>query len=73
MMEYTGKYWEMESKELGETVNILEYKAENRKHLAAWCECSKCGKPIKRLMYVVQDMEDIEVMYLGADCVKKFT
>jgi hypothetical protein len=36
-----------------------------------YCLCSRCNKPIKNILYVVQsDSTDIEMLYLGADCVK---
>lgn len=74
-MDYTGNYRTLDSKLLGHTVNVLEYRAENGKQLSRcfWENCSRCGKPIKRVMFVVQEADtDIEEMYLGADCVKKF-
>lgn len=69
-MEYTGKYRSMFSEELGEQVNILEYRAKDARF--PWCECDKCHKPIVRKMFVVQDKDDVEVFCLGADCIKKF-
>lgn len=68
-MKYTGKYRTMDSKKYGK-VNILEYRSEDG---VPYCECDKCGKDIKRRMFVVQDAQtDIEILYLGAECIKKF-
>lgn len=76
MMEYTGNYWTMFSETLGQEVNILECKdSSGNAHPANWryCDCDMCHKPIKRHMFVVQEVDtDVETMYLGADCVKKF-
>lgn len=67
-MEYTGKYYSKNTTDYG-LVNILEYRSDSK---YPYCECSKCGKDIKRLMYVVQSPEnDTEIAYLGADCVQK--
>ena len=67
-MEYTGKYRKMFSSELGENVSILEYKSADN---FPYCDCDRCGKPIRRRMFVVQsEVTDIELMYLGAECVK---
>lgn len=68
-MEYTGKYRTVNSKKYG-TVGILEYKSDSK---IPYCECTRCGKDIKRIMYVVQDSNDIEVEYLGAECIKHFS
>jgi len=67
-MEYTGEYTEMTSKKYGK-VHILKYQS---KQPNPYCECSMCGQYIKRTMYVVQDENDIEVEYLGSECVKHF-
>lgn len=70
-MEYTGKHKTMRSTICGEVVSVLEYKGDND---IPYCECSRCGKDIKRKMYVVQSAETgIELMYLGAECIKKFS
>lgn len=70
-MEYTGKSKKMYSEVLQEDVIILQYRS---RHNAPYCTCSRCGRDIKRLMYVVQSCEtDIELMYLGSCCVKKLT
>ena len=67
-MEYTGEYKEITSKNYGK-VYILKYKSEQP---YPYCECTMCGKPIKRTMYVVQDENDIELEYLGSECIKHF-
>ena len=72
-MEYTGIYWYMDSKTAGERVAILKYEAPKREAQIPYCKCSACGKDIKRTMFVVQSAEDdVELYYLGADCIKKF-
>lgn len=74
-MDYTGRYRTIDSEQLGHSVNILEYKANNGEQLSRcyWTECSRCGKPIKRVMFVVQDAEtDVEELYFGSDCIKYF-
>lgn len=72
MMEYTGKYWSMFSEVCDEKVNILEYKSAHKTKIP-WCECSRCGKPITANLYVVQSEEtDVEMFYLGPECIKKF-
>jgi len=70
-MKYIGKYKNMYSNTCGEEVSILEYRSDNK---YPYCECTMCGKDIKRHMFVVQSRKtDIELMYLGADCIKKFS
>ena len=70
-MEYTGNYRTMYSELCGEDVSILEYRSRDN---IPYCECTRCGKDIKRRMFVVQSKEtDVELMYLGADCIKQFT
>lgn len=74
-MDYTGRYRTVDSEILGHKVNILEYRAERGERLSScfWEACSRCGKPIRRVLFVVQDAEtDVEEMYLGADCIKRF-
>ena len=72
-MEYTGKHKTLFSQICGETVNVLEYKDETKMNIP-YCECTRCGKPIKKTMYVIQSKEtDVELMYLGSDCIKKFS
>lgn len=69
-MEYTGNFKTMFSETCGENVAILEYKSKDN---VPYCDCTRCGKPIKRIMYVVQSNgTGVELMYLGSDCVKKF-
>lgn len=69
-MEYTGNYIEMYSKDLDRVVAILEYKSNDN---TPYIECSRCGKPIRRKMYVIQDSNtDLEIAYLGSECIKHF-
>lgn len=70
-MEYTGNYKNMYSDICGEEVAILEYKSKEKN---PYCECTRCGKPIIKKMYVVQSKETgIELMYLGSECIKHFS
>lgn len=70
-MEYTGNYKETYSNILGEEVYIMEYKSD---HNIPYCECTRCGKLIRRKMYVIQSKEtDVELMYLGSECIRHFT
>lgn len=70
-MEYTGKYKKVHSDLLGEDVYILEYRSKER---FPYCDCSRCGKPIIKKMYVIQNCEtDVEMMYLGSECIKHFS
>ena len=67
-MKYTGRYITKYSKLLKQDVDILEYRSKDG---IPYCDCDRCGKPIKRLMYVVQDPETgLEIMYLGSECIK---
>ncbi len=69
-MEYTGKFKSFYSEDLKKAVSVLEYKQEKG---IPYMECSRCGQLIKRKMYVVQDDEtDIEMLYLGSECIKHF-
>ena len=69
-MEYTKFMGYKRSNIAGEEVAILKYESKSN---APYCECSRCGKPIKRTMYVVQSREtDVELFYLGSECFKKF-
>lgn len=79
MMDYIGNWKKMFSKELNQDVNILEYKdndpVKQVPGACRWyyCLCDKCHKQIKSHMFVVQSAEDdVEMLYLGADCIKKF-
>ena len=70
-MEYTGKYWSMNSVVFGK-VNVLEYKSKSK---FPWDTCTRCGKNLIRHMYVVQCAEegpelDVEMAYLGPECIK---
>lgn len=69
-MDYTGKHYTMYSEICGEMVNVLKYKSNTN---LPYCECDRCGKMIKRTIYVVQSAEnDVEMMYLGSECIKHF-
>ena len=68
-MEFTGKITKVMSKVHGKTVTVLEYKSKSK---IPYMECSRCGKPIKNKMYVVQDPETcVELEYLGSVCAKQ--
>ena len=68
MMTFTGNYKQMFSKDFGEHVSILEYRSDDN---VPYCDCDRCGKPIVKRMFVVQSKEtDIEIAYLGSECVK---
>lgn len=70
-MTYTGNYKSMSSQICGEDVDILEYRSTDR---FPYCDCTRCGKPITRRMWVVQSKETgIELMYLGSECIKRFS
>lgn len=70
MMKYTGKYTESYSRVFDCPISILEYRSDDN---IPYCACSRCGKPIKRTMYVVQDSNtDLEIAYLGSECIKHF-
>lgn len=68
-MEYTDYLGSRYSEDAGEEVNVLLYTST---HSVPYCDCTRCGKPIKRRMYVIQSKEtDVELMYLGSDCFRK--
>lgn len=68
MIEYKGVTNKGFSKMFGENVSILKYKI---KCLIPYCDCDRCGKPIKATMYVAQSKEtDVELGYFGSECVK---
>lgn len=70
-MEYTGKWKEMYSQDFKQAIHILEYKSK-RDTSIPYCDCDRCGKPIKNHMFVIQSAEDdVEMAYYGADCIKK--
>lgn len=53
----------------GQDVSLLLYESKDK---VPYCDCSRCGKPIKRKMIVVQDAETaVEMFYLGTDCYRK--
>ena len=66
-MKYTGRF-ERKHSECG-MVSILEYRSDSD---VPYIECSMCKKPIKKVMYVVQDEDGVELMYLGSACRWKF-
>ena len=69
-MEYTGKYRVLHSEDLDRDVAILEYKSKSK---FPYLPCDRCGKMIIKTMYVVQDEEtDVEMLYLGSECIKHF-
>ena len=69
-MEFTGLHKKMYSHVAGEHVFILKYQSKDS---IPYCDCSRCGKPIKKTMYVVQSQEtDVELFYLGSECIKHF-
>lgn len=69
MIEYKGVVNKFHSLTLDEDVSILKYTRNDNLY---FCECSRCGKLIKRVMYVVQnDDTDVEMLYLGSECIKK--
>ena len=70
-MKYTGRFRKMYSDVCGEDVSVLEYESDDK---FPYCTCTRCGKPIKKKMFVVQsDESGIELMYLGTECIKHFT
>lgn len=71
-MEYKKFCGYFDSEMLGEKVAILKYEALKSEAHIPYCDCSFCKKPIKRVMYVVQSEEtNVELLYLGADCINK--
>lgn len=73
-MTYMGVYRRMYSEICGEDVVIMKYQMEGNLHKIPYCECTRCGKGIKRTMYVVQSAKtDVELMYLGPECIKHFS
>lgn len=70
-MEYVGLVKNFFSEDFQEDVSILKYVAEPSEANIPYCLCDRCKKPIKRVMYVVQsDETDVELAYLGAECIK---
>ncbi len=68
MLEFKGKTAEGFSKMFGENISILKYSI---KSTIPYCDCDRCGKPIKRTMYVAQSKEtDVELGYFGSECIK---
>lgn len=69
-MKYVGVVKTFHSSTLDEDVSILKYVKDSEGNVP-YCLCSRCNRPIKNILYVVQsDSTDIEMLYLGADCVK---
>ena len=67
-MQYTGRFINRYSKLLNRDITIMEYSSNDK---IPYCDCDRCGKPIIRKMYVVQDPKtDLEIMYLGSECIK---
>ena len=67
-MEKTGKTKRIFSKMFDENVIIFEEKSNSS---CAYMDCDRCGKPIKRTMYVAQSVETgIELGYFGSECLK---
>lgn len=73
MMEYVGLYKkDIYSDIFKEYVSILKYE-DHDKRVVPYMTCNRCGKDIKRKMYVVQSNEtDVELMYLGSECINHF-
>lgn len=70
-MKPTGKMIERFSKMFDENVIIFEEKEERPNKGCSYIECDRCGKPIKRIMFVVQSKDTfVELGYFGAECVK---
>lgn len=70
-MKYTKFLGYMQSRVCGEEVALLQYESKDG---IPYCDCTRCGKPIVRKMIVVQSKETgIELMYLGSECIKRFT
>lgn len=73
MVEFTGKWFTIKGCCAfdGRDVNVLEYK-DSGKHIDGWYyeTCTRCGKRLKNHFYVVQDQDDTEIAYIGAECVK---
>jgi len=68
-MEYTGRHKRVCSKRYHQDVDVLEYASNDS---FPYMECSICGKPIIRKMFVVQDPDSgVEIAYLGSECVKR--
>ena len=68
MIEFKGKTAEGFSKMFDENVSILKYKIKSS---IPYCDCDRCGKPIKATMYVAQSKEtDVELGYFGSECIK---
>lgn len=69
-MMYVGYHGSKYSEILDADISILEYKIDSK---IPYCDCSRCGKPLKSKMFVIQDRStDVEMMCLGADCIKHF-
>lgn len=67
-MEYKEFCGYRYSRDVEEEVAILKYESKSK---IPYCKCSKCGKDIKRTMYVVQSKKtDVEIFYLGSECYK---
>lgn len=73
MEEYMNNYFTIKKSCVfnGNTVNVLEYTAEDG---GIHGYCMRCGKPLKRHWWRVQTYED-DAVYgdIGNECVKKLT
>ena len=66
-MKFTGKCKQLRSSIFDEDVVVLEYVSKSS---VPYCTCSRCGKPLKKRMFVVQSVNsDIELTYFGAECI----
>lgn len=71
MVEYTGKYFTLDSEIFGTRVNCLEYIDKKGSPQGT---CYRCGKLLKRHWYTVQYAEDdVEICNIGTECIKKLT
>ena len=69
--KYEGVAKRMHSEIAGEQVSVLKYSS---RYNFPYCDCSRCGKPIRKVLYVVQsDETGIELFYLGSECIRKFS
>lgn len=70
MMEYVKYHGVQHCNKFNKDFAVLEY--QDKENDADYIECSCCGKPIKKRMIVLQDIEtDVEEYYLGFTCAKK--
>lgn len=68
-MKFTGNGKRVFSTRHKQFVTVLEYRSDSN---VPYMECSRCGKDIKRVMYVVQDPETgISMERLCAACARR--